>query len=126
MNKLIEKSLKTLFVTMLAVVATCCIVPEGSEDITGKVVINEVNSDAKYIELYNTSDVAVNLGGWTIRKNNEGAISDAHGLGSFVVAPGTMIPAKGFALINCKGANNAHNALNLGVDNSSLVGSHGL
>lgn len=93
----------------------------------GDVVINEVNSAAKYIELYNKSTTEnVDLGGWTIRKNNEGAIADQSGLGEFFITDGTILPAGGYAVINCKGANNAHNALNLGVSNSGVSGKKSL
>ncbi len=93
----------------------------------GDVVINEVNSDAKYIELFNKSTTEnVDLSGWTILKNNEGAISDQSGMGLFVIADGTVLPAGGYAVINCKGANNAHNALNLGVSNSGVSGKKSL
>ena len=93
----------------------------------GKVVINEVNSDAKYIELYNKStEESVDLSGWTILKNNEGAISDQSGMGTFVVAEGTILPAGGYAVINCKGTSNAHNGVDLGVSNSGVSGKKSL
>ena len=126
MNKLIRKSLKTLFVAMMAIVATSCFMVEGGEESTGKVVINEVNADAKYIELYNLSGVAVDLGGWTIRKNNEGPIADMEGTGSFVIAEGTILPGKGYALLNCKGANNEHQGVALGTSSSGVSGKKSL
>ena len=103
----------------------------GDEEIddsllVGRVVINEVNTSAKYIELFNASTEDVNLGGWTIHKNNEGAISDKDGFGTFSVASGTILPAKGYALLNCKGANNAHNGVALGTSNSGVSGKKSL
>ena len=93
----------------------------------GEVVINEVNTSAKYIELYNKSTTEnADLGGWTILKNNEGAISDQSGAGLYVIPEGTILPAGGYAVLNCKGANNAHNALNLGVSNSGVSGKKSL
>ena len=93
----------------------------------GEVVINEVNTAAKYIELYNKSNTEnADLSGWTIFKNNEGAISDQTGEGLYVIAEGTILPAGGYAVLNCKGANNAHSALNLGVSNSGVSGKKSL
>lgn len=116
---------------MVAFVATSCtLIPEDDEQNpigTGNVVINEVNTDAKYIELYNkSSEVSVDISGWTILKNNEGAIVDQSGMGSFVIAEGTMLPANGYAIINCKGTNNTHSALDLGVSNSGISGKKSL
>lgn len=111
-----------------ATVATSCFVPEEGEQPKGegKVVINEVNTDAKYIELYNKSYVNVDLGGWTIHKNNEGAISDKEGGGEFVIAKGVVLPAGGYALLNCKGTDNAHSGVALGVSNSGVSGKKSL
>lgn len=94
----------------------------GNNQPTGRVVINEVNSDAKYIELYNLSTNDVDLSGWSIHKNNEGAIGDQSGAGLFVIAEGTILPAGGYAVLNCKGASNAHTAVDLGVSNSGVSG----
>ena len=67
------------------------------------VVINEVNTSAKYIELYNKGDKPADISGLTIIKNNEGPISNIDGSADFVVADGTTLPAGGFAVIGCKG-----------------------
>lgn len=119
---------KTLLLTLVAFVATSCTLPEGPEGaIQGNgVVINEVNTDAKYIELYNPTYTNIDLGGWTIHKNNEGAISDESGEGTFVVAEGTSLPPKGYAVVNCKGTSNEHSGIDLGVSNSGVSGKKSL
>lgn len=113
---------------MVATLATSCFMPTPPEDenTQKRVVINEVNTDAKYIELYNTTFASVDLSGWTIHKNNEGAIDDASGEGSFVVAEGTIIPPHGYAVLNCKGQSNEHSGVDLGVSNSGVSGKKSL
>ena len=59
-----------------------------------KVFINEVNSTGKWIEIYNDEDVAVDLSGFTVsRNNNDGAI------GTAIIPDGVIIPAKCFVVI---------------------------
>jgi hypothetical protein len=59
-----------------------------------KVYVNEVNSDGKWIELYNSGNTEVNVGGYTVtRYNNDGAIGDA------IIPAGTTIASKGFLVI---------------------------
>ena len=123
---------KSLFLAMVALWATSCITPEGpelpKEEEDGHItaIINEVNTKAKYIELYNPTEEDINLGGWTIHKNNEGAIDDKDGFGLFAVAEGTIIPAKGYAVLNCKGMQNEHSGVDLGVSNSGVSGKKSL
>ncbi len=122
-----QTTFRTLFAAAATLLAAGCTLIEGTEDLgTRKVVINEVNTDAKYIELYNPSDEDVDLGGWTIHKNNEGAISDKEGSGEYAVADGVVIPAGGYALLNCKGTDNAHSGVALGVSNSGVSGKKSL
>ncbi len=72
------------------------------------VVINEINSDpvdsksrfTEYVELFNPLDTDVNIGGWQIT----GGVS-------YLVPPGTIIPACGYLVI---GENPAHLATYLG------------
>lgn len=98
----------------------------GDSPLANTVVINEVNTAAKYVELYNPTSSDVDLSGWTIFKNNEGAISDQTGEGLYVIAEGTILPAGGYAVLNCKGASNTHSAINLGVSNSGVSGKKSL
>lgn len=90
------------------------------------VVINEVNTDAKYIELYNPSTESVSLAGWTIRKNNEGPIDDQEGSGEFRIAEGITLPAGGYGVICCKGTTNSYDGVALGVSNSGVSGKKSL
>ncbi|MBO7300361.1 MAG: CotH kinase family protein [Tidjanibacter sp.] len=119
--------LKIFFAFCVALTTTSCILPEGGED-SGlrKIVINEINTEAKYIELYNTSNYSVDVSGWTIHKNNEGAIADRDGFAGFAFAKGTVIPARGYALLNCKGANNEHTGVSLGTSASGISGKKSL
>lgn len=125
-----KHSLKTLFVFSVILSLTSCLAPLPEESEVevgeGKIVLNEVNTDAKYIELYNTSLVNVDLGGWTIYKNNEGAIDNQSATGAFVIEEGTILPAKGYAVINCKGKENVHSGIDLGVSDSGVSGKKSL
>lgn len=92
----------------------------------GAVVINEVNTDAKYIELYNPTDYACDLSGMRIRKNNEGYLLSADKSTDFVIAEGATLPAHGFAVIGCKGQDPASLGLKLGVSATGISGSKSL
>lgn len=50
--------------------------------------LNELNGNDKYIELYNTSDEAIDLGGVQLRKDEEEVV--------YIAAKGVTIPAKGY------------------------------
>ena len=100
--------------------------PEEDGTNTLNIVINEVNTSAKYIELYNKSDKDADISGLTIIKNNEGPIGDADGLTDFAVAEGTIIPAKGFAVIGCKGNTTAYEGVALGTSKTGISGSKSL
>ena len=67
----------------------------------GAVVINEVNTSAKYIELYNPTDYDFNLSGVRIRKNNDSFLLNADKSADFVVPDGTTLPGGGFAPHGC-------------------------
>ncbi|MCF0173390.1 MAG: lamin tail domain-containing protein, partial [Bacteroidales bacterium] len=60
-----------------------------------KLVLNELNGNAKYIEIYNSGDVEVDLAGCFIRKDN-----DAEG---DVAIPSCKVAAKGYQIIACSG-----------------------
>ena len=90
------------------------------------VVINEVNTSAKYIELYNKGDKPADISGLTIIKNNEGPISNIDGSADFVVADGTTLPAGGFAVIGCKGNTTVYEGVSLGTSKSGISGSKSL
>ena len=126
--------IRTLAILVVAVVVGGCDfitfvpLPDDSNDTnkTLNIVINEVNTSAKYIELYNKSDQEADISGLTILKNNEGPIGDADGLADFAVAEGTIIPAKGFAVIGCKGNTTAYDGVALGTSKSGISGSKSL
>lgn len=92
----------------------------------GRVVMNEVNSLTKYIELYNAGDQSVDLSGWKIRKNNEEYLSNADGTGDYVVPSGTILPGGEFAVLGCKGNTIEHTAIDLGVSQSGISGKKSL
>ena len=59
-----------------------------------QIFINEVNSTGKWIEIYNDEDEEVDLGGFTvIRNNNDG------GMGIAFIPEGTTIAAKGLLVL---------------------------
>ena len=59
-----------------------------------KIFINEVNSTGKWIEIYNDEDEAIDLGGYTVaRNNNDGGTNVAY------IPEGTTIRAKGFVTL---------------------------
>ena len=59
-----------------------------------KIFINEVNSTGKWIEIYNSEDKVVNVGGFTvIRNNNDGGMSVAP------IPAGKTIAPKGFLVL---------------------------
>lgn len=90
------------------------------------VLINEVNADAKYIELYNASDEPCDLSGWRIRKNRGAWLLDADGTGDFAVAEGVSIPARGYAVVGCKGRRIDCPGVALGVSATGISGSKSL
>ena len=92
----------------------------------GAVVINEVNTSAKYIELYNPTDYDFNLSGVRIRKNNDSFLLNADKSADFVVPDGTTLPGGGFAVLGCKGQDPASLGLKLGVSATGISGSKSL
>lgn len=92
----------------------------------GRVVMNEINTSAKYIELYNPGDQAVDLGGMKIRKNNEEFLSTADGTDDLIIPAGTMLEGKSYAVLGCKGNTIVHEGLDLGTSHTGLSGSKSL
>ena len=97
--------------------------PEQKE---GAVFFNEVNADAKYIELYNPAEGDIDLSGYKIFKNNEGYLQNSDKTADFVIAEGTILKAGGFAVLGCKGNKITHSALDLGVSATGVSGAKSL
>lgn len=95
-------------------------------DNLGRVVLNEINTDAKYIELYNPTEYDADISGYRIYKNNESYLAAADGSGDFAVAEGTTLPAHGYAVIGCKGNDTQYEGLHLGVSKTGISGSKSL
>ena len=92
----------------------------------GAVLFNEVNADAKYIELYNPAEGDIDLSGYKIFKNNEGYLQNSDKTADFVIAEGTILKAGGFAVLGCKGNKITHSALDLGVSATGVSGAKSL
>ncbi|WP_418981936.1 CotH kinase family protein [Alistipes sp.] len=100
--------------------------PNPGPEVDPGLVINEVNTDAKYIELYNAGEAACDLSGLRIRKNNGACLSNADGSGDFAVAEGVQLPAGGYAVLGCKGKRPDCPGVALGVSASGISGSKSL
>lgn len=72
---------------------TCTPIAAAADVVINEVVAAASESGPDTIELYNNSDAAVDLAGWTL--DNTGS---AAGGTTFAIATGTTIPAHGFAL----------------------------
>ncbi len=120
------------FFGQMAVIATAlmlvgCVLPEGPQSVgKGNVVINEVNTDAKYIELYNNSSEIAEIGGWTIIKNGDAPLNNASGLAAYKVPQGVVMLGHSYAVLNCKGQDNPHGGLALGTSESGVSGKKSL
>lgn len=66
------------------------------------IIINEVDGNKKFVELYNNSDHPVNISGMTIIKNGT-SLKYEDGTPSWSVPTGIVIPAHGFGIIKCSG-----------------------
>ncbi|MES2330699.1 MAG: lamin tail domain-containing protein [Bacteroidota bacterium] len=66
------------------------------------IIINEVDGNKKFVELYNNSDKAVNISGMAIIKNGF-SLKNEDGTPLWVVPTGVTIPARGFGVIKCSG-----------------------
>ncbi len=98
---------------------TIVISPAGTEFGTqSDIRLNEIDPNAKFIELINTADKPVNISGMTIRKNDEKI---------FTVADNTLLPANGFALLGCKDVNHSDKpGLYLGTVTDGISGKKSL
>jgi hypothetical protein len=66
------------------------------------IILNEVDGNKKFVELYNNSDNPVNISGMAIIKNGT-SLKNEDGTPSWVVPTGIIIPARGFGVIKCSG-----------------------
>lgn len=66
------------------------------------IILNEVDGNKKFVELYNNSDNPVNISGMAIIKNGT-SLKNEDGTPSWVVPNGIIIPARGFGIIKCNG-----------------------
>lgn len=66
------------------------------------ILLNEVDGNKKFVELYNNSDNPVNISGMAIIKNGT-SLKYEDGTPSWVVPAGNIIPARGFGIIKCSG-----------------------
>lgn len=90
------------------------------------VVINEVNTDLKYIELYNRSEQSADISGLTVVKNNEGPLANIDGSADFVVPEGTILAGHSYAVIGCKGNTTLYEGIHLGTSKTGISGSKSL
>ncbi len=66
------------------------------------IILNEVDGNKKFVELYNNSNSPVNISGMAIIKNGT-SLKNEDGTPSWVVPTGIIIPAKGYGVIKCSG-----------------------
>ena len=97
--------------------------PEVGE---ARLVINEVNTDLKYIELYNAGDAVCDLSGLRIRKNFEEYLQNAEKSADYVVAEGVTLEAGAFAVLGCKGKKIEASGVDLGTSATGISGSKSL
>jgi hypothetical protein len=66
------------------------------------IVLNEVDGNTKYVELFNNSAAPVNISGMAIIKNTV-SLKNADGTPNWTVPAGTILPANGYGIIKCSG-----------------------
>jgi hypothetical protein len=66
------------------------------------VILNEVDGNKKFVELYNNSDNPVNISGMAIIKNGT-SLKNEDGTPNWVVPNGIIIPGRGYGIIKCNG-----------------------
>lgn len=66
------------------------------------IILNEVDGNKKFVELYNNSTAPVNITGMAIIKNGT-SLKFEDGSPLWVVPSGIIIPAKGYGIIKCSG-----------------------
>lgn len=80
------------------------------------IVLNEIDGNTKYIELFNNSAAPVNISGMIILKNTV-SLKNADGSPNWSVPTGTVLPANSYGIIKCSGytANADAAAINIGT-----------
>ena len=66
------------------------------------IILNEVDGNTKFVELYNNSDLPVNISGMAIIKNGT-SLKNADNTPNWVVPAGIIIPGRGYGVIKCSG-----------------------
>lgn len=66
------------------------------------IILNEVDGNKKFVELYNNSDNAVNISGMTIIKNGT-SLKNEDGSPSWAVPAGTTLSGRAYGIIKCSG-----------------------
>lgn len=66
------------------------------------IVLNEIDGNTKYVELFNNSAAPVNISGMMIIKNGV-SLKNADGTPNWAVPLGTILPANGYGIIKCSG-----------------------
>lgn len=66
------------------------------------IIVNEVDGNKKFVELYNNSDNPVTISGMAIIKNGT-SLKNEDGSPSWAVPTGIIIPARGYGIIKCSG-----------------------
>lgn len=66
------------------------------------IILNEIDGNKKFVELYNNSDKSVNIAGMIILKNGV-SLKNEDGSPLWVVPSGIIIPARGYGIIKCNG-----------------------
>lgn len=68
----------------------------------GAIVLNEVDGNTKYVELFNNSEAPVNISGLIIVKNTK-SLKTEDKSADWAVPDGTILPANGYGIIKCSG-----------------------
>lgn len=66
------------------------------------IVLNEVDGNTKYVEIFNNSAAPVNISGMIILKNTV-SLKNADNTPNWSVPAGTVLPANGYGIIKCSG-----------------------
>jgi len=66
------------------------------------IVLNEIDGNTKYVELFNNSAAPVNISGMIILKNTV-SLKNADNTPNWTVPAGTILPANGYGIIKCSG-----------------------
>jgi len=74
---------------------SCTAVTAAADIVINEVVADPLDGEEDWIELYNNTDAAVDLGDWTLDDNS--SVGDS---ATYTFSAGTMIPANGFLVLN--------------------------